>query len=603
MRLMLSFFRAYRWQTLLMLLALLLSGIAEGVGLSALLPLLNIALGYDATRDLTGIPATGIPATGIPATGIPATGVPATGAQQQNDFERAVLDLLHSVGIEPTLGNMLGIIVIGVLVKSVFLLLAQRQVGYTAAQMGTDLRLSMLRAVLLSKWEYFLHQPVGRLTNALATEAQRASQSFVNGATAITFLIQALIYGGVAFALSWRASLVAIGAGAVVIGLSHFLVRYTRRAGGKQTRLMAQLMANLTDTLQSVKPLKAMAREHLADKVLALDTRRLNGALRRQVMSAAFLDSAHELMFTVFICLGIYVALEVFAMDLPTVMVLVVALGRAFSFLGKVQKQYQKLAQGESAYWAIKDAIAAANAAEEQLDGGVVPKLEQGITFDAVSFDYDRHPVFRDLSLHFEAGSLTTLIGPSGSGKTTIIDLTIGLLRPQAGRVLLDGIPLQEIDIKRWRNMIGYVPQDTVLLHDTVLHNVTLGDPDLDTADAERALREAGAWDFVSRLADGPATVVGERGGKLSGGQRQRIVIARALVNRPRLLILDEATSALDPESEEAVRQTMERLKGQLTILSISHNRAMVQAADRVYQLVDGRAVPMDAESRSSLAK
>ncbi|MEJ2027956.1 MAG: ATP-binding cassette domain-containing protein, partial [Limibacillus sp.] len=142
-----------------------------------------------------------------------------------------------------------------------------------------------------------------------------------------------------------------------------------------------------------------------------------------------------------------------------------------------------------------------------------------------------------------------------------------------------------------------------VLLHDTILHNVTLGDPDLDTADAERALREAGAWDFVSRLADGPATVVGERGGKLSGGQRQRIVIARALVNRPRLLILDEATSALDPESEEAVRQTMERLKGQLTILSISHNRAMVQAADRVYQLVDGRAVPMDAESRSSLAK
>ncbi len=307
MRLMLSFFRAYRWQTLLMLLALLLSGIAEGVGLSALLPLLNIALGHDVTGELTGVPAAGAPT--------------------QSGFERAVLDLLHSVGIEPTLGNMLGIIVVGVLVKSVFLLLAQRQVGYTAAQMGTDLRLSMLRAVLLSKWEYFLHQPVGRLTNALATEAQRASQSFVNGATAITFLIQALIYGGVAFALSWRASLVAIGAGAVVIGLSHFLVRYTRRAGGKQTRLMAQLMANLTDTLQSVKPLKAMAREHLADKVLALDTRRLNGALRRQVMSAAFLDSAHELMFTVFICLGIYAALGVFAMGLPTVKVSKITVG------------------------------------------------------------------------------------------------------------------------------------------------------------------------------------------------------------------------------------------------------------------------------------
>ena len=165
MRLMASFFRTYRLQTLLMLLALLLSGIAEGVGLSALLPLVNIALGSGVPEALPGVPA-----------------------QAQNDFERLVLDLLDDAGIAPTLGNMLWIIVTGVTLKSIFLLLAQRQVGYTAAQVGTDLRLEMLRAVLRSKWEYFLHQPVGKLTNSLATEAQRSSASFVHGATAITFL-------------------------------------------------------------------------------------------------------------------------------------------------------------------------------------------------------------------------------------------------------------------------------------------------------------------------------------------------------------------------------------------------------------------------------
>ena len=152
----------------------------------------------------------------------------------RSDFERTVLEMLASVGIAPTLGNMLLIILGGVAFKSVFLLVAQRQVGYTAAQVATDLRLQMLRAVLRSKWEYFLHQPVGKLTNALATEAQRSSAPFVNGATAITFLIQALIYGGIAFALSWRASLVAIVAGTVVIGLSHFLVRITRKAGKRR---------------------------------------------------------------------------------------------------------------------------------------------------------------------------------------------------------------------------------------------------------------------------------------------------------------------------------------------------------------------------------
>ncbi|MCB1675056.1 MAG: ABC transporter ATP-binding protein, partial [Halioglobus sp.] len=580
MGLMLSFFRAYRWQTVVMLLALLLSGMAEGVGLSALLPLLNIALGTQADDLLPGM-----------------------ASADSSRFEQTVLALLERLHIAPTLGNMLGIVLAGVALKSAFLLLAQRQVGYTAAQVGTDLRLQMLRAVLRSNWEYFLHQPVGKLTNALATEAQRSSTAFVNGATAITFLIQALVYGAVAFALSWRASLTAIVAGAIVIGLSHFLVRITRRAGKRQTRLMTSLMANLTDTLGSVKPLKAMAREHLADQVLARDTNRLNRALRRQVLSAAVLDSAQELMFTGFICLGVYLALVQFDMDLPTVMVLVVTLGRAFSFFGKVQKQYQKLAQGESAYWAMMASIDAADAARERLGGGILPRFEQDLVFDNVGFTYDRHPVFKDLCLRVEAGKLTTLVGPSGSGKTTIIDLTIGLLQPQQGKILLDGKPLQDMDIRQWRSMIGYVPQETVLLHDSVAHNVTLGDPRLGAADVEQALRAAGAWDFVAQLADGLDTVVGERGGKLSGGQRQRIVIARALVNRPQLLILDEATSALDPDSEDAVRQTMETLKGQLTILAISHNRALVQAADHVYQMTGGKARLLNATARSTLLK
>lgn len=580
MGLMANFFRAYPWHTALMILALILSGLAEGIGLSALLPLLNIALGEEAVAMLPG------------------------GSAGQSDFEMQVLSTLQRLEIAPTLGNMLLIVLGAVLFKSGFLLLAQRQVGYTAARVTRDLRLRTLRAVLRSKWEYFLHQPVGRLTNALATEAQRSSDAFVNGAATITYLITALVYGGVAFAISWRASLVAILAGAIVIGLSHFLVKMTRRAGKRQTVLMTSLMANLTDTLQSVKPVKAMAREHLADQVLAHDTQLLNKAQRKMVLSAAMLDSAQELMFTAFICLGVYVAMEIYGMDLATVGVLVVGLGRSFTYLGKVQKQYQKLAQGESAYWSLLNSVQVAEAEEEDLSGGEKPSFTKTLSLEDVSFRYgDRHPVFERLNLTIEAGSLTTLVGPSGSGKTTIVDLAIGLLQPQHGRVALDGTALQSLDIKAWRNMIGYVPQDTILLHDTILHNVTLGDAALSNDDAEAALKAAGAWEFVSQLPEGVHTVVGERGGKLSGGQRQRIVIARALVNKPTLLILDEATSALDKDSEAAVRQTMQDLKGQLTILAISHNRALVSAADEVYELSSGGALRLDDEARSNLAK
>jgi ATP-binding cassette subfamily C protein len=320
-------------------------------------------------------------------------------------------------------------------------------------------------------------------------------------------------------------------------------------------------------------------------------------------MSAAVLNSGQEMMFTAFICLGVYLATVQYNMDLPVVMVMVVALGRAFSFFGKVQKQYQKLAQGESAYWALLDSIKEASDAEEPLSGVLPPRFEKNIRFENVHFSYDRHEVFNGLSLQIEAGSLTTLVGSSGAGKTTIVDLTIGLLQANTGEVLLDGKPLQQLDIKQWRNMIGYVPQDTILLHDSILHNITLGDPALSTEDAEHALRAANAWDFVTSLPEGVETVVGERGGKLSGGQRQRIAIARALVNRPTLLILDEATSALDKESENAVCQTMESLKGQLSILAISHNRAMVEAADHVYEMANGKARLLDHQGRSGLTK
>ena len=575
MRLMMTFFRAYPFQTFVMLLALLFAGVAEGVGLSALLPLLNIAMRADSA----------------------AAGAGGAG-REQNEFERFVTEFLADLGIQPSIGVLLTIVVLGVTLKSLLLLVANKRVGYTAAQVATDLRLEMLRVILRSKWEYFIHQPVGRLTNSLATEAQRSSEAFVNGATVITYAIQALIYGLVAVAVSWKATLAGLAAGSLIIGISHFLVRMAKKAGKKQTSLLISLLARLTDTLLSVKPLKAMGQEHLVDSVLAMETNRLNKALRRQVFSSALLNAAQEEMFTILIALGMFVALVKFGMPLATVMILVVALGRMLAHFGKVQKQYQKLVIAESAFWSMRQTIEAARQAEEPLaSGGAAPSLQQGIRLHEVGFAYADKPVLERLSLEIPCGSLTALIGPSGSGKTTIIDLIIGLLQPQSGDVLVDGAALNGLDLKAWRRMIGYVPQETILLHDSVHHNVTLGDPAVSMEDVEYALRSAGAWEFTSSLPQGVHSTVGERGGRLSGGQRQRIMIARALAHRPRLLILDEATSALDPASEAAIRKTIEKLRGELTILAISHQTGLVEAADRVYRLEAGRVKTVDRQA------
>jgi ATP-binding cassette subfamily C protein len=577
MRLMLALFKAYPWQSFYMLVALLFAGIAEGIGLSVLLPLINIAIRGD-TRIATGEDTVEAP----------------------NRFEQLATDTLTGMGIEPTLGVLLFIIVLGVTIKSVLLLVANRQVGYTAAQIATDLRLDVLRVILKSRWEYFIHQPVGRLTNSLASEASRSSQAFVSTSTVLTFLIQGCIYGAVALAVSWKAALVAISAGTFIVVVSHSLVRTARRAGKKQTKLLKSLISRLTDTLLSVKPLKAMGQEHLVDKVLAMETNKLNTALRRQVMSSALLNSAQEEMTAIVIALGMFVALVQFQMPLGTVTILAVALGRMLSQFGKVQKQYQKVVMCESAYWSMRDIIEAAQQAEEHVgSGGKQPTLARDIRLERLSFAYEEQPVLDRLSLEIPAGALTTLVGRSGSGKTTIIDLVIGLLKPASGAVLIDGVDLREIDIKAWRHMIGYVPQETILLHDSILHNVALGDPVITEQDVEYALRAAGAWDFVAALPNGMHSTVGERGGRLSGGQRQRIMIARALVHRPKLLILDEATSALDPASEAAIRDTLQQLRGELTILAISHQTGLVEAADRVYRLEAGAVTSVEDQRLS----
>jgi ATP-binding cassette subfamily C protein len=269
-------------------------------------------------------------------------------------------------------------------------------------------------------------------------------------------------------------------------------------------------------------------------------------------------------------------------------LVLVFLLGRVLNQLGKIQLQYQEMGTSESAYWSLQQTIEGAEAARETTLGTKVPFLTRAIRLEQVSFAYGDRPVLRNASFAFPAGSFTAIVGPSGVGKTTVVDLVIGLLRPQEGEVWVDDLPLAEVHIKKWRRMIGYVPQETLLLHDTVLINVSLGDRDLSEGDVEWALRAAGAWEFVAGMPEGMLTTVGERGSGLSGGQRQRIAIARALVHKPKLLILDEATTALDPATEAAICATLRELRGELTILAISHQPAILKAADRAYRLQDG---------------
>ena len=574
---LITLIKAYPWRTALAMVAILFAGIADGAGITALLPLLKLATATQPAGQADILPEI-------------ATG----GAKEGGHMERMVIDALSLVGLEPTLGVLLIVVVGFITVRSILLLIANRHVGYSSAHIATELRLSLLRAVLATQWQYFQNKPIGKLANSMATEANRSAQAYVFGVTMLAMVVQTVIYMGISFAVSWKATLACLAIGLLMMAVLHTLVRMSKQAGKRQTDFIKSLISRLTDTLQSVKSLKAMAREELADTVLSAETDKLNEALRSEVFSKEMLDAILTPLTAIVIAIGIYIALDKWGMPFASVLVLVILLGRVLGQLSKIQKQYQKLVTMESAFWSLRKAIKQAKNAREVSGGIEQPGLESAIRLDRVSFAYGEKKVLQDVSLTIPTQSLTTIIGSSGAGKTTLVDLIIGLYEPSSGAVYLDDVPLTRIDLKQWRRKLGYVPQEQLLLHDSILTNVTLGDPQLTEADAEHALKEANAWEFVSALPDGMHSSVGERGTKLSGGQRQRIMIARALAHRPSVLILDEPTSALDPASEALISETLRRLRKDYTILAISHQPALAESADVVYRLQNGELTEVE---------
>ncbi|HEY5220184.1 MAG TPA: ABC transporter ATP-binding protein, partial [Gemmatimonadaceae bacterium] len=215
--------------------------------------------------------------------------------------------------------------------------------------------------------------------------------------------------------------------------------------------------------------------------------------------------------------------------------------------------------------------------------------VRESVVVDSLSFAYtDAVPVFIAAHASIAAGRMTAVTGPSGSGKTTLVDLLLGLLRPSDGRILVDGAPLRDDQLRAWRDAVAYVPQDALLFHDTVLANLLWACPEATQERIMRALRQSAANEFVDRLPDGLHTVVGDRGVRLSGGERQRLALARALLREPTLLVLDEPTSALDMESEARILEALRALRGAVTIFLVSHRPAPLRAADVVYVLDAG---------------
>jgi ATP-binding cassette subfamily C protein len=455
MKIFFIFARQYPQRIGLMIGALLFASVAEGFGISIFIPLLALIVGEGAKG---GAVAAG-DASGIEA-----------------QLKMLLQDLVASFGTNNVIAVLLMVFVVCIAIKCILVLFAQRQVGYTAARIITDLRYKFIDLLFRSRWEYFLRQPIGKLANALKSECKGAATAFESSARVISFGIEALVYTILALFVSWKATLMALALGFFIIVFLRRYVIKTRRTGKKTTKIKQRFSAQLIDALASIKALKAMARDGSTRTVLENQTDSLNRMQRKQVSHKAALSNLQEPFMIAFVAVILYLALAYLKMSLAIVVAAIYLIRRVLKNIHKIQIEYQTMMLNVSAYWSLEKKMQAAAKAREENPGRHVPALNEGIRIEQVSFGYSDKLILKDMDIDLPQGKFIAIVGPSGAGKTTVVDLVIGLLRPRRGEIWIDGLPQTDIDILRWRRMIGYVPQETLLLHDTILVNVTLGE-------------------------------------------------------------------------------------------------------------------------------
>lgn len=551
------FMVAYPKRSLTIVVLLTIAGLAEGFSVFALLPLMNVSL---------------------------------SGATPSGNVAAWIERGLAVVGLQPTIGTFLAIIVVGISFKAVVTLIAMREVGYAVGRLMTELRQRLIAALMNVRWSYFTQQPLGVFANAMGAETIRAGATYQQSARLAAAAVQAIVYGVMTFIVSWRIALFAVIAGVLGVAVFRRAVAMAQQSGVRQTELMKSISVRTTDMLQGIKAIKAMGAQQSAIPLLDHEIMGLDEAQRKQVWSGELIRVAQEPVLVVFLAIAMHGAIAFSGETLPTMMVLAVLFYRLFNRFQVMLEIYQVIATGASAYWSVHQLC---TLAEDQREPHARAELRvagaPSIELKDVAFAHGEKTILRDVSLRIAPGEFVALSGASGGGKTTMIDVIGGLLPTGHGDVFFDGQNLKDVDLASWRRHLGYVPQELLLLHDTVYQNISLGDPAIDRARAEEALRAAEMWDYVAGLPQGIDTPVGERGGRFSGGQRQRISLARALVRRPSVLLLDEITAALDKQTERDICATLRGLAGDMTIIAISHQPEMLRVADRVLELSEGQ--------------
>lgn len=464
---------------------------------------------------------------------------------------------------------------------------------YLRVRLSLGLKLEFMDRLLRLPYAFFLTRSSGDLVERLqsTSHVQNALSSTVVAAVLdALFILLNLLFLMLA---APQAGLLVLSVGLIQAGLLGLLLRARGRMLDAEVALQSKASAVATEMLFGIESAKSMGMEsRLLQQWSARFVELVNAQIRRGRLEAGANSVLHAIQFGSPLIVLVYGASAVLSGEMTLGLMLgLFALSVGFlTPLASLIAAISSLGQVRAHLGRIQDVLAAAPE-QEVGKGRPPPELKGAVELDRVSFRYGplSREVVKEVSVRVEPGQFVALVGRSGSGKTSLARLLIGLNVPSDGTILFDGIDMREYDLSLLRQQCGIVTQRPFLFQQTILANISGGDPAISREDVFRAAQAACVHDDILSIPAGYATFLSEGGSSISGGQAQRVALARALVRRPKLLVLDEATSALDSVTERAIQENLANLS--CTRIVIAHRLSTIRDADLILVMDDGRIV------------
>ncbi len=514
--------------------------------------------------------------------------------EREGLIDRGWAAIQQYLPIDTNIFALIAVLVSVALMKAISLFCYRFGTKAFSIRISKELRNDYFQHLQKLPMSFYLKHNIGALSSRAVNDgyviADGINSLLVNYIQTPFALVSTLI---LCFTISWKLSCAIFFGLPLIVTPIIFLARRIKRVSKEIQKKQESFSSVLIEFISGIQTIKLFSMETFSLEKYQEQNSQL---ARLELKSARYDISSRPILHAVgMFCLITALVFGLWGLKLPLHEVLFFCglLSAVYEPLKKFAEENGRIQRGIAAcerMWEVLS-LPPERGEEEEKEKKQEISFQKSISFDSVFFGYNESkPVLKNVSFVVPRGAMVAIVGATGSGKSTIVSLLTHLFTPQAGRIAIDDIPLEEFTQKSIRNFISVVPQKPFLFHDTVIENIRYGQ-NYSNKEVEEACRKAHADIFIRELPFGYQTTLAEAGKTLSGGQMQRLAIARALLKGSPVLVLDEATSALDPVSEHHIKQALKELKGSVTQIVIAHRLSTIEEADMIIMLDEGRKI------------